>query len=112
MRLAQVTATELNHSLKLVVSVEVERADELGMEYSLFFVTDPIFNEKSVIWFQHPKSETDAEAIYLIDHLDPDQNGDQMFVRRVFYENYRYEVYRYHDGRWRQEFASDIFGCL
>lgn len=82
------------------------------MEYSLFFVTDSVSNEKSVIWFQHPTSETDAEAVYLLDHLDAGQNGDRMFVRRVFYENYKYEVYRNRSGRWMKEFASDVFGCL
>jgi hypothetical protein len=112
MHVTQATATELNHSLKLIASVEVERPDKLGMEYSLFFVSDPVSDEKSVIWFQHPKGETEAEALYLIDHLDDEQNGDRMFVRRVFYENYKYEVYRHRDGRWIREFASDVFGCL
>ena len=111
-RLTQVTAMELNHSMKLIASAEVERADKLGMEYSLFFVTDSVSNEQSVIWFQHPTSETDAEAVYLLDHLDAGQNGDRMFVRRVFYENYKYEVYRNRSGRWMKEFASDVFGCL
>lgn len=112
MRLTQVVATELNHSLKLIASVEIERANKLGMEYSLFFVSDPVSNEKSVIWFQQPKGETDAEAVYLIDHLDDKQNGDRIFVRRVFYENYRYEVYKSRDSHWVKEFTSDVFGCL
>ena len=113
MRLNQTTAIELNHLPKLIVSAEVERTDKLGMEYSLFFVADPVSNEKSVIWFQHPQSETDAEAVYLIDHLDVDGNGaDRMFVRRVFYENYRYEVYQNRGGRWLREFTSEVFGCL
>ena len=112
MRLTQITATDLNHSEKLVASVEVERADKLGMEYSLFFLTDPVSNEKSVVWFQHPETETDAEAVYLIDHISAEQEGDRLFVRRVFYENYKYEVYKYRDGGWMKEFASDIFGCL
>jgi hypothetical protein len=112
MRVAQVTATELNHSLKLIASVEVERADKLGIEYSLFFVSDPASNQNLVVWFQHPKSETEAEAVYFIDHLDGEQSGDRMFVRRVFYENYKYEVYRQRDGRWIKEFASEVFGCL
>ena len=112
MRLTQVTATELNRSLKLIASVEVERSDNLGMEYSLFFVCDPVSDEKSVIWFQQPEGETDAEAVYLIDFLPAEHNGDRMFVRRVFYENYKYEVYRHGDGRWIREFASEVFGCL
>lgn len=113
MRLDQVTATELNHAPKLVAAVEVERADKLGMEYSVFFVADPVSNENSVIWFQHSKGETDAEAVYLIDQLDVEKNGtDSMFVRRVFYENYRYEVYKNRNGRWVKEFTSEVFGCL
>ncbi len=111
MRLTQITATELNHSQELIASVEIERADKLNMDYSLFFVLDPASNEKSVIWFQHSKGETDAEAVYLIDLLGAD-SGDRMFVRRVFYENYRYEVYKNRDGRWKKEFASEVFGCL
>ncbi len=85
MRLTQVTATELNHSLKLIASAEIERSDKLGMEYSLFFVSDAVSDKKSVIWFQQPKGETDAEAVYLIDLLFAEHNGDRMFVRRVFY---------------------------
>jgi hypothetical protein len=112
MRVTQATSAELNRSLKFIASVEVERADKLGIEYSLFFVSDPVSNDKSVIWFQHPKGETEAEAVYFIDHLATEQNGDQMFVRRVFYENYKYEVYRHRDGRWIREFASEVFGCL
>jgi hypothetical protein len=112
MRLTQVTAAELNRSLKLIASVEVERSDNLGMEYSLFFVCDPISDEKSVIWFQQPEGETDAEAVYFIDVLHAGHHGDRMFVRRVFYENYKYEVYRRGGGRWIREFASEVFGCL
>lgn len=112
LRLTQVTATELNHSQKLIASVEIERADKLNMDYSLFFVLDPLFNKKSVVWFQHSKGETDAEAVYLIDLLVAEHNGDRMIVRRVFYENYRYEVYQNRDGRWTKEFASEVFGCL
>jgi hypothetical protein len=112
MRLTQVTATELNHSQTLIASVEIERADKLNMDYSLFFVLDPTSNKKSVVWFQHSKAETDAEAVYLIDLLVAEHNGDRMFVRRVFYENYRYEVYKNRDGRWTKEFASGVFGCL
>jgi len=112
MHLTQVTAAELNHSLKLIASVEVERPDDLGLEYSLFFICDPVSDEKSVIWFQQPKGETDAEAVYFIDILFAEHKGDRMFVRRVFYENYKYEVYRQRDGRWMREFASEVFGCL
>jgi len=113
MRLDQVTATELNHAPKLIAAVEVERADKLGMEYGVFFVVDPVSDENSVIWFQRPKGETDAEAVYLLDQPNVEKNGtDRMFVRRVFYENYRYEVYRNRNGRWVKEFTSEVFGCL
>jgi hypothetical protein len=113
MRLDQVVAMQLNHSMKLIASVEVERLDKMGMEYSLFFVADPDSDRKSTIWLQRVKGETDAEAVYLIDHLDVAKDGtDRMFVRRVFYENYKYEVYKNSDGRWVKEFASEVFGCL
>jgi hypothetical protein len=112
LRLTQVTAAELNHSQKLIASVEIERADKLNMDYSLFFVLDPLSDKKSVVWFQHSKGETDAEALYFIDLLVAEHNGDRMIVRRVFYENYRYEVYKNRDGRWTREFASEVFGCL
>jgi hypothetical protein len=112
LRLTQVTATELKHSQKLIASVEIERADKLNMDYSLFFVLDPLSGKKSVVWFQHSKGETDAEAVYLIDLLVAEHSGDRMIVRRVFYENYRYEVYKNRDGRWTREFASEVFGCL
>ena len=112
MRLTQVTASELNRSRVLVASVEIERTDKLSMDYSLFFVLDPVSNKKSVIWFQHSKGETDAEAVYLIDLLVAEHNGDRMVVRRAFYENYRYEVYKNRDDRWIREFTSEVFGCL
>lgn len=113
MRLDQITATQLNHVPKLLAAVEVERADKFGMEYSAFFVADPVSDENSLIWFQHPTSETDAEAVYLIDQLDVEKNGtDRMFVRRVFYENYSYEVYKNRKGRWEKEFTSEVLGCL
>jgi hypothetical protein len=112
MRVTQATAAVLNHSLKLIASVAVERPDDLGMEYSLFFVSDPVSDEKSTIWFQKPKSETDAEALYLIDLLVAANSGDRMLVRRVFYENDKYEVYKNRNGRWTKEFASEVFGCL
>jgi hypothetical protein len=112
LRLTQVTATEVNHSQKLIASVEIERADKLNMDYSLFFVLDPLSDKKSVVWFQHTKGETDAEAVYLIDLLLAEHSGDRMIVRRVFYENYRYEVYKSREGRWIREFTSEVFGCL
>jgi hypothetical protein len=107
----QITVMELGHSMKLIASVEIERVDKLGMEYSLFFVADPVSKENSVVWFQHSMGTTDAEAVYLIDHLNAD-GTDRMFVRRVFYENYSYEVYKSRDGRWVKEFTSEVFGCL
>jgi hypothetical protein len=67
---------------------------------------------KSIVWFQQPKSETEAEAVYFIDKLFTTTKGDRMFVRRVFYENYKFEVYRYQDGSWIREFASDFLGCM
>jgi hypothetical protein len=113
MRLDQLVAMQFNHSMKLIASVEVERLDKMGMEYSLFFVADPDSDRKSTIWFQRVKGETDAEAVYLIDHLDVAKDGtDRMFLRRAFYENYRYEVYKNSGGLWIKEFASEVFGCL
>jgi len=112
LRLTQATATELDHSRELIASAEIERTDKLNMDYSLFFVLEPLSHKKSVVWFQHSKGETDAEAVYLIDFLVGEHTRDRMIVRRVFYENYRYEVYQNRDGGWTREFASEVFGCL
>jgi hypothetical protein len=113
MRLTQIAATKLDGRSQLVVSAEVERLDHMGMEYSLFFIAAPHSEETNVIWFQEPKGETDAEALYFLDQLDgSNAANDRIFVRRVFYENYRYEVYRSEEGHWKKEFQSDVFGCL
>jgi hypothetical protein len=113
MRLTQIAATKLVGRSQLVVSAEVERLDQMGMEYSLFFIADPHSEETKIIWFQKPKGETDAEALYFLDQLGENNDGnDRIFVRRVFYENYRYEVYGNEDGHWKKEFQSDVFGCL
>jgi len=112
-RIDQAAAIEIDHSLKLISSVEIETADQSGMEYSLFFVAEPGLSKESIIWFQHPMSEVNAEAVYLIDYLARDgARPGRLVVRRVFYENYRYEVYALRGGKWTKEFASEIFGCL
>ncbi len=98
---------------EIVASVEVETTDKSGMQDSLFFTAKPGSDEPSVIWYQHPRSETDAEAVYVVDVIDIDGRGlPDLVVRRVFYENYRYEVYRQQDGRWKQLFQTQVFGCL
>ena len=112
-RLTQITVTEIEGRLQLIVSAEIERPDKMGMEYSLFFIADPHSNDANVIWFQQPKGETDAETVYLLDQLGGNNgSGDRVFVRRVFYENYRYDVYRVQQGQWNKEFESAVFGCL
>lgn len=109
--LAQIAVTEIARRPQLIVSAEIERPDKMGMEYSLFFIADPHSNEATVLWFQKPKGETDAEAIYLLDQLRGDNGVERIFVRRVFYENYRYEVYRNQKAHWSKEFESAVFGC-
>jgi len=55
------------------------------MDYSLFFVLDPLSSKKSVVWFQHSKGENDAEAI--LSHLTllaAEHNGDRMIVSSRF----------------------------
>jgi hypothetical protein len=115
LRLTQIVVTELNGRSQLVISAEIQRADKMGMEYSLFFIADPHSEETDIIWFQQPKGETDAEALYFLDHLGGSGNKDgseRIFVRRVFYENYRYEAYRIVGRHWNKEFQSEVFGCL
>lgn len=83
------------------------------MQESLFFVAKTTGNVASVIWYQHPQSETDAEALYLVDLMDLLGDGvNELIVRRVFYENYRYEVYKRQGQEWKQIFQTAVFGCL
>ena len=67
----------------------------------------------SVVWYQKAQSETEAEAVYIVDLIDLDGDGvNELVVRRAFYENYRYEVYKRRNGKWEQIFKTDILGCL
>ncbi len=98
---------------EIVVSVAVETEDEVGMEESLFFIAKTASDDATVIWYQHPQGETDAEAVYLVDFIDLDGDGvNELVARRVFYENYRYEVYKRQGGHWKQIFQTEVFGCL
>ncbi|SRR5260221_1990432 len=114
LRVDQLTVVEFVPGVpEIVASVAVETDDESGMQESLFFIAKTTSNDHSVIWYQHPQSETDAEAVYLVDFMDLDGDGvNELIARRVFYENYRYEVYRRQDGRWKPIFQTDVFGCL
>jgi hypothetical protein len=91
----------------------VELPEDSGMEYSLFFTVKPDNSDPSIIWYQRPQSEMDAEALYLVDLLDVDGDGsNELIARRVFYENYRYEVYKRLHSRWEQIFKTEVLGCL
>jgi len=98
---------------EIVASAAIELADELGMEDSLFFIAKTSGKDPEVIWYQHPQGETDAEAVYLVDLIDLEGDGvNELIVRRVFYENYRYEVYKRQGQEWKQIFQTEVFGCL
>ena len=114
MRFGQLTVTKLDFGVpEIVASVEIERPDKLGMEYSLFFTAKPSSKDASVIWYQHSLSETEAEAVYIVDVIDTDRDGaNELIARHVFYENYRYEVYKQRNGHWEQAFKTEVFGCL
>jgi hypothetical protein len=114
LRVDQVAVVEFVPGVpEIVASVAVETEDESGMQESLFFTAKTTSNDHSVIWYQHPQSETDAEAVYLVDFIDLDGDGvNELVARRVFYENYRYEVYKRQAGQWKRVFQTEVFGCL
>ena len=110
LRINQIAVIEFDSGVpETVVSAEIERSDKLGMEYTLFFTVQS-GGKASVIWYQHAVSETHAEAVYLVDAIDTDGDGSsELVARRVFYENYRYEVYK-RRGPWKEIFKTDVFG--
>jgi hypothetical protein len=117
MKVDSLTLTDLDGDgrAELVGSVFIERADHFGLEHSLFFVA----RAKAVhwipvhSWFQSPTSETEAEIIRFVDSLDLDGDGvDEFITMRLFYENYRYQVYRIRRGKWQKIFETATFGCL
>ncbi len=98
---------------EIVASVAIELADESGMEDSLFFIAKTSGKDPEVLWYQHPQGEADAEAVYIVDLIDLEGDGvNELIVRRVFYENYRYEVYKRQGQQWKQIFQTEFFGCL
>jgi hypothetical protein len=98
---------------EIVASVEIPTADKSGMEASLFFTVSVTNDDKSIVWYQHPLSETEAEAVYVVDVIDIDGDGVlEIVARRVFYENYRYEVYQQQEEQWKKSFETEVFGCL
>lgn len=112
MQIDQIAVTAISGVPKVFVALEIEREDKLGMEYSVSFIADLDTDSNSIIWFQHALSETDAEAVYLVDQLDINGDGaDEIFTRRVFYENYQYEVFAYRSSGWDKEFATQVLGC-
>jgi hypothetical protein len=114
LRVDQLSVVELAaRTPEIIASVAVEPADESRMEESLFFIAKTTGKDSHVLWYQHPQGETDAEAVYLVDVIDLDEDGtNELVARRVFYENYRYEVYKEQGGQWKEIFQTDIFGCL
>ena len=83
------------------------------MEDSLFFTVKTTSDDPSVLWYRHPQLATEGEAVYVVEVIDLDGDGiNELIARRVFYENYRYEVYRRQDGRWKEIFETEVLGCL
>jgi hypothetical protein len=97
---------------KVVAAVEVERPDKFGIEFSLTFTADRDGGNPSTLWYQHAQSETEAEALYMVDVVDLDGDGsNELVARRVFYENYRYEVYKREKSGWERILNTGILGC-
>ena len=71
MRVTQATATVLNHSLKLIASVEVERPDDLGMDtaFSLFQTRFPMKNRLS--GFSSPRAKLMPKLFISLTYLSP-----------------------------------------
>lgn len=110
--ISQMWAVDLHGGPQLFVAAEIARKDGDGIDYSLSFLADRTGGVRFIFWFQHAAGETEAQAVYLVDQLDINGDGaDELFLRRVFYENYRYEVYRQKGTGWEQEFATQILGC-
>ncbi|HKW19546.1 MAG TPA: hypothetical protein VJO35_18700 [Terriglobales bacterium] len=110
--ISQISLVDLHGVPQLFVAAEIPLADGGGIDYSLSFLADLAGGVKSILWFQHSPGEAEAEALYLIDQLDIDEDGiDELFLRRVFYENYRYEIYKHNPNGWEKVFATQILGC-
>lgn len=110
--ISQTWVLDLHDRPQLFVAAEIARRDGDGIDYSLSFLGDPVGRVSFIFWFQHPPTETEGQAVYLIDQLDINGDGiDELFLRRVYYENYRYEIYRQEGKAWDQVFATQILGC-
>lgn len=110
----QATVIEVESGIpEIAVSAEITRTDKYGMEYSLFLTSQLDGGTPSVIWYQKAQSETEAQAVYIVDLIDLDGDGvNELVARRAFYENYDYEVYKKRNGKWELIFKTDILGCL
>lgn len=112
--LHQAIAIELSPDVtQILVSARIDRPDGNGVEYSLSFAADDRDGgNHSTLWYQHAQSETEAEALYTVDVVDLDGDGvNELVARRVFYENYKYEVYKREKSGWEKIFSTGILGC-
>jgi hypothetical protein len=93
----------------------VERPDDLGMEYSLFFVSDPVSDEKSknrLSGFRYPRAKLMPKLFISLTYLSPRTMVTGCMFVAFSMKTTSIEVYKNRDGRWIKEFASDVFGCL
>jgi hypothetical protein len=89
--------------------------EELG--HHLFFIAASHGQELEVefAWNKIASSETNGEALYLVDQATLFSDGqDEVIAVLGYYENYRYRIYRRtkDGGHWEQIIETEILGCL
>jgi hypothetical protein len=107
-----VKMSALSH-IQIIATVTIPRKDGMGLQDSLFFVNGINHDEKpSFIWYHHSKDETDGRMILYVDQLNLSPQENEFVTREVFYENYRYQIFKKTNNGWRKTFETEIFGCL
>jgi hypothetical protein len=98
-------------------SIVQARSEDETLVHHLFFIAASRGQElePEFTWNKIASSETDSEALNLIDQASLLADGqDEVIAVLGYYENYRYRVYRRSkDGaHWEQVFETETLGCL
>jgi hypothetical protein len=114
MEINQITVMPLiSDEPEILVSADIERPDREGLEYSLFFIARVDSDDAEVLWFDHPKRIIDSQNLYVVDCIDTDGDGvDELIAERAFYEDHRYEVYKYRNQQWTKIFETGFYNCV
>lgn len=99
----------------LIGTYEIERADQMGLEFSLFLIARVAAKVPEYIEFWHAKTEVEGIIRLLVDHLDLDRNAvDEIVLREIYYENYSYVILARDKNKpvWREVFRTPTLGCL